>query len=143
MREESFLYALAKRGLSIEDLKKFIDDTLFEVEDCTEYTARVREFFRKNNLKTTPFYGFDFELLRCILNTLYARRTFGGYDPYPTELFGFMPPSSKEALEMARSYRDRNERMKNAYSNKRRGFYKNGERTSDCGDDCKILLQVI
>lgn len=140
MTREQFYMKLWKLGISSTDLLDFFNEVLEKEEDSLRYIDHVRKFFNEKELEFGTGKNFNFNLLRTMISVLHAFRTSNGYDPSPVAFHEFMPRPSKEAISMAEWHCLKKRREHQGNSKKRRGFYRNGEPTQDCGTDLQEYL---
>lgn len=140
MTKESFHRKLQEIGVNLNDVSKFFNKTLEEEPDSLRYIEHVRAFFNERDIEYGCGNPFNFDLFRTMISVLHTFRTSGGYDPNPVVFHEFMPRPSKEAVSMAEWHSSQRHRDRVFLSEKRRGFYRMGIPTQDCGSDLREYL---
>lgn len=142
MTKEQFQNRLWKLDITPTNLEAFFNEVLEKEDDSLKYIEHVRRFFNEKEIGFSCGDMFSFNLFRTMISFLFAYRTSGGYDPSPVAFHSFMPRPSKEAISMAEWYSSQKKREQMAKSDKRRGFYKEGRPTQDCGVDLQEYLYI-
>jgi hypothetical protein len=131
---------LRKNDITQTIIKEFFEDTLRKEENSLKYIDHVRGFCSLYDLRTTSADPYEFQFMRSLLIALMAWRTMNGYRGNKTVFDEFLPEPGAFAIQESWRHRDNQEREFRYRSEKRRGFYRNGEPTQTCGEDLMVQM---
>lgn len=142
MTQSEYDNFLIRLGTSQKDIKTFLDNVLFDEEDALSFVGRVREFCNDRGVypSTDNYLGLQFT--RALISMLISWRTRNGYKGAETVFDKYLPKPDEAAVRESWRHKDNQEREFRHRSERRRGFYRNGEPTQTCGEDLKRSLEL-
>lgn len=142
MTQEKYDNFLARNSLSQAIIKDFFEDTLIHEEDILRFADRARAFCRKHDINPASEDTLGLQFVRSLVAKMISWRTKNGYIGNDTVFTPHLPEPSRDAINESWRHRDNQEREFRYRSERRRGFYRNGEPTQTCGEDLTVQMYL-
>lgn len=133
---------LARANISQVDIKKLLERVLTQEEDILEYIKHIRAFCREHDLRASNDKELVSQFMRGLLSAIISWRVRNRYSGAETVFNEHLPVPSRDSIHESWRHKDNQEREFRYRSDKRRGFYRDGEPTVDCGEDLKKWLYI-
>lgn len=133
---------LRRTNITQKDIKNFIERVLLTEEDILLYINHVRSFAREHDIRVAVEKELAFNFIKALLTLLTSKRTRTRSEQDEYIFSSYLPEPEKSAVYESWRFREEQEREFRHRSEKRRGFYRKGEPTQDCGEDLKHWIAL-
>lgn len=133
---------LNRANISQADIVGLFEMVLRQEEDILEYLGHVQTFCLEHDMRSSNSKELVHQFMRGLVSKLIAWRTRNHYSGAETVFNKYFPKPSADSIQESWRHRSDQERERRYRSEQRRGFYRNGEPTVDCGEDLSTWLRL-